>query len=209
MTSVAMIVDARRGLAHLLADGCGRSGGGLNCGNANKVLLVPQANLAIHVRGSYESLHGLAYFVQRTYRSYDELVDRISRPAMPTFPDDYLLHVVGWSDRGGPSACMIASHGPDAGRVRHIRYLFGPPISEELTAVMKAADDPTAFFVRVLEEQRRHADPVAGTLVGNFAQLVTIGHRSITTRVLGTWPDEIGRPLDPGLPFDAWDTGVN
>jgi hypothetical protein len=32
----------------------------------------------------------------------------------------------------------------------------------------------------------------------------TVSRRSITTRILGQWPDRLGAALDPAMPFEEW-----
>lgn len=57
---------------------------------------------------------------------------------------------------------------------------------------------PTLHAKRLVEAQRYLADGEGVRSVGGFAELVTVDRAGVSARILTHWPDQLGKPLDPG-----------
>lgn len=208
MTAVNIIRDTDS--VHLITDGAGFRGNRVVAYGV-KVFPIPHLSTAIAVRGTATMAHRLWIDVSSAFATYGEMKAGIvellhgkyvrrARWARSEF--GFEIAVAGWSD-AGPDAFALASGGDAPWTIQPVpRMMIAPAYSghaEIGIRIDRDGWDIDRVATHVIDRQRN--EPVKGfggrilRGAGCFAQVTTITHAGIATRIVKRYPDKIGEPV--------------
>jgi hypothetical protein len=212
MTAVNVIRDPARGCIHVVADAAGLDPQGCLTLSFPKIVPLPQFNAVLAVRGTISHVLTLGACMFRHAESYDGLKSTVGEMLQREFrkirsiaaPDDMLLMpfdlcLASISETTGTDAYLVTSNDGNPGiapwTVVDLPWgILAPPIGEAWSSTIANHGDPLSLMPAILAEQRKVINPTAsgalGPFVGAFAQVFTIARRSITSRIIGTWPSD-------------------
>ena len=208
---------------HLVADGAGLMPDGTFGGRVLKLFPFPHLNMVVGCRGEVSFGMMVAIALCGAGSTFDEVKANAPRALrqvslLPAVKGVIEVYVGGWSESTGPNAWMIVTRAiqqaPDIEPFKvtdlgSVTVMPAPnPVAPDLLEALHGPR-PLDHLAELVDAVRRTPVPIAyvpngfgetidAHVVGGFVQIATVARDEIRTACLHRWPDEIGKPIDPG-----------
>lgn len=211
MTAISAARQADR--VHILSDGAAYDLDGAMSATMLKVIELPNASAAIAMSGQFVFRQSLiSPLLKRCvvdYESFDAMIAELELICSPFSETGFI--VGGISETRGPSIWYRNRDGSSFDYLDGEQWSYGHmPIPSPQTMIelgyrspaTAAEFDPARHGVTMMEGCRRTPFELHGTgltlnAVGAFVAHTEISDEGVTTRIIHTWPDPIGEPIDP------------
>lgn len=210
MSALDVFVSENR--VDIYTDGAVYTKDGEIAGLMSKALAIPQMCGAVAWVGAPQTGFLAAGIIgDMAIRSIDDVQDRFGNKLRELYspvgfgPNPFEIVVLGKANDGALKALHYARDTQPDGRkpfqAKVIRK-FCTPYSGCFSTAMDEFNGSPESGLRLMEEQRRYKFVATETqiemfAVGGFCQHTVVSKDGVSMRVLHTWPDEIGRKIEP------------